>query len=170
MVVGLSVGFTWALPAFLFFAWALMSLSVIDIDTHRLPNALLYPCAAISGVLLAGAALIEGDIRSLVEGAAGGALGFVLMFVIWWVARGGLGYGDVRLAGYLGMHLGFLTLGHVPLGLFLGFLLGSIGGLVLIAVRGRDRKHKVAFGPYLAAGALLAVVWGQPLLDLYLGR
>lgn len=170
VVVGLSIGFEWALPAFLFFSWALMALSVIDIDTHRLPNALLYPCTAISVVLLLGAGLIEGDTRSLVEGAAGGALAFVVMFVIWFVAKGGLGYGDVRLSGYLGLHLGFLTLGHVPLGLFLGFLGGAAGGVVLMVVRGRGRKHKVAFGPYLAGGALAAVVWGQPLIDLYLGR
>ena len=170
VVVGLSVGFEWSLPAFLFFTWALTALSVIDIDTHRLPNALLYPCFAVSIVLLGGAGLVEQDWRSLVEAAAGGLIAFVAMFVIWFVARGGLGYGDVRLSGYLGMHLGYLTLGHVPVGLFLGFFGGALGGAVLMAVKGRSRKTKLAFGPYLAAGALVALVWGQPLIDLYLGR
>ena len=170
VLMGWSIGLSWALPAFLFFSWALMALSVIDIDTHRLPNALLYPCVAVSIVLLAGAGLIEGDPRSLAEGAAGGALAFTIMFVVWFVARGGLGYGDVRLSGYLGLHLGYLTLGHVPLGLFVGFFAGAVGGAVLMVVKGRGRKHRVAFGPYLAGGALVAVIWGQPLIDLYLGR
>lgn len=170
VVVGVSVGWTWALPAFLFFTWALVALSVIDIDTHRLPNALLYPCMAVSTVLLGAAGLLERDVRSLIEGAIGGAIAFAIMFVIWFVARGGLGYGDVRLSGYLGLHLGFVGMGHVPLGLFLGFAGGAIGGAVLMIAKGRGRKHKVAFGPYLAGGALLALVWGEPLLDLYLGR
>ena len=61
-------------------------------------------------------------------------------------------------------------LGHVPVGLFLGFFGGALGGAVLMAVKGRSRKTKLAFGPYLAAGALVALVWGQPLIDLYLGR
>ena len=169
-VVGASIGLNWELPAFLFFAWALIALSVIDLDTHRLPNALQYPCMAESPELLVAAGLIDGDIRSIVEAAAGGAIGFAIMFVVWFVARGGLGYGDVRFSGYLGLHLGYLTLGHVPLGLFLGFLLGSVAGVVLMVALGRGRKHKLAFGPSLAVGAMIAVLIGQPLIDLYLGR
>ncbi len=169
-VVGVSIGLTWELPAFLFFTWALVALSVIDLDTHRLPNALLYPCMAISAVLLLAAGVLDGDTRSLVEAAAGGALGFGIMLVVWFIARGGLGYGDVRFSGYLGLHLGYLTLGHVPLGLFLGFFAGSLAGVVLMGVLGRGRKHKLAFGPSLAVGALAAVLVGQPLIDLYLGR
>jgi leader peptidase (prepilin peptidase) / N-methyltransferase len=170
VLMGWTIGWTWELPGFLFFSWALMALSVIDIDTHRLPNALLYPCTGVSIVLLAGAGILDGDRRSLIESAAGGALGFAVMLVVWFVAKGGLGYGDVRLSGYLGLHLGYLTLGHVPLGLFVGFFAGAVGGAVLMVVKGRGRKHKVAFGPYLALGALVAVIWGQPLIDLYLGR
>jgi leader peptidase (prepilin peptidase)/N-methyltransferase len=170
VIVGAAEGLSWVLPAQLFFVWALLALSVIDIDTHRLPNALLYPCMGVSAVLLVAAGAIEGDVRSLVESLVGGVLAFLVMFVVWFVARGGLGYGDVRLSGYIGLNLGFLTLGHVPVALFVGFLAGAIAGIVLMVVAGRGRKHKVAFGPSLAVGGFVALIWGQSLIDLYLGR
>jgi leader peptidase (prepilin peptidase)/N-methyltransferase len=169
VVVALVVGADWSLPAHLWFAWSLVSLSMIDIDTHKLPNRLLYPCLAGSLVLLAAAGLITSDYRSMMEGAVGGLLSFAVMFVIWFFARGGLGYGDVRLAGLLGLHLGYVSLPHVPLGLFLGFFAGAAVGIVLLAM-GRSRKQKLPFGPFLAVGALATLLWGQPLIDLYLGR
>ena len=69
--------------------------------------------------------------------------------------------------GILGVHRFYL--GHVALGLFAGFLFGALAGIGLMAVRGRDRKSAIPFGPFLAAGALLALVAGDPLIDLYLG-
>jgi leader peptidase (prepilin peptidase)/N-methyltransferase len=169
LMVALVLGRGWSLPGHLFLVWALIALSMIDIDTHRLPNRVLYPCLAISAALLLVAGIVDQDPRSLVEATVGGFTGFAVMFVIWFFARGGLGYGDVRLAGYLGMHLGYVSLPHMPLGLFLGFFAGAAGGVVMMAM-GRSRKHKVPFGPFLAVGALVALLWGQPLLDLYLGR
>jgi leader peptidase (prepilin peptidase)/N-methyltransferase len=79
-----------------------------------------------------------------------------------------MGMGDVKLALLLGLYLGWLSLGHVLLGLFLGFLLGSIAGIGLLVTGVRGRKDHLPFAPFLAAGAVLAVLAGEPLLDLYL--
>ncbi len=168
--VAWSVGLRPELPAMLVFVWVLLVLSVIDLATYRIPNAVLYPATALSGMLLVGAGVLSGDPGSLVTAGIGGALGFGVMALVWLAARGGLGYGDVRLSGYLGLHLGFLSVGHVPLGLFAGFATGGVVGLIMVTVGGRGRRHRLAFGPYLAIGALVALLWGDPLLDLYLGR
>ena len=168
VAVSLSVGLKWVLGAYLFFAAVLVALSGIDIDTRKIPNAVLYPSWAVSVVLLSGGAVLDGDPGRLVWAAAGAGIGFAVLFVIWFVAPGGMGYGDVRLAGYIGLHLGYLSIGRLAVGLFLGFLAGALGGAAVLLVTGRGRGTKIPFGPFLALGALAAVVAGQPIVDAYL--
>jgi len=79
----------------------------------------------------------------------------------------GMGFGDVRLAGVIGMMLGWLGLRYLFLGLFLAFLLASVIGVALIAARLRSRKDAVPFGPFMALGAVLAVLWGRAILSVY---
>ncbi|MBV8388135.1 MAG: prepilin peptidase, partial [Acidimicrobiia bacterium] len=79
----------------------------------------------------------------------------------------GMGFGDVRLSFLLGLFLGWLDLRHVFLGVFVGFLLGSIVGLVLMALRRRGRRDHIPFGPFLAAGAVIAVLFGTSILGWY---
>jgi leader peptidase (prepilin peptidase)/N-methyltransferase len=80
-----------------------------------------------------------------------------------------MGMGDVKLALVLGLFLGWLDLAHVALGLFLGFALGAVVGLALIALRLRSRRDHVPFAPFLAAGSVLAVLVGNPILNWYGG-
>jgi len=80
-----------------------------------------------------------------------------------------MGFGDVRLSFVLGMALGWLSWGHVYLGLFLGFVLGAVIGVLLIATGLRTRKDHVPFGPFLVAGTFIAIFAGTQLLDLYRG-
>lgn len=169
VAMALSIGAKWVLPAYLLFAAVLVTLSAIDIDTRTIPNRILYPAGFTGALLLVAGGLLDADAVALAWAAAGGVLGFAILFTIWFVAPGGMGYGDVRLAGYLGMHLGYLSLGHVALGLFAGFLFGAMSGVVLLLGARRDRKTKIPFGPYLAMGAVVAVVFGDPLIDAYLG-
>ncbi len=168
VAVSLSIGLRWILGAYLFFAAVLVALSGIDIDTRKIPNAVLYPSWAVSILLISVGAALDGDLSRMVWAAVGAALGFAVLFVIWFVAPGGMGYGDVRLAGYIGLHLGFLSLGHVAVGLFLGFLAGALGGAAVLLVTGRHRRTKIPFGPFLAMGAITAVIVGQPIIDAYL--
>ena len=73
-----------------------------------------------------------------------------------------MGFGDVRLAGVIGLATGWLGLGHAFVGFFAGFVLGAVIGIVFMVATGGGRKTKIPFGPFLAAGAVLSIVWGTP--------
>jgi leader peptidase (prepilin peptidase)/N-methyltransferase len=158
------------LPAFLLLTAGLVALSAVDFERFLLPNRILYPTLVLTAMGLVVAAAVDGDWRSLRDAVVGGALGFGLLFAIHVISPKGMGFGDVRLAGLLGVALGWLDLGHVFLGLFLGFLLASILGVTLIALKLRTRKDRLPFGPFLAAGAVLTLFVGRPVLDWYLGQ
>jgi leader peptidase (prepilin peptidase)/N-methyltransferase len=81
-----------------------------------------------------------------------------------------MGFGDVRLAGLIGMGTGWLGLGHAFVAFMAAFLLGAAIGIVVMKVTGGGRKTKVPFGPFLAAGAVIAVLWGGPLVTTFLHR
>lgn len=166
---GLAARFGWdeALPAFLVFAAFLIALSGIDLDTFLLPKKLVWPSFFAGVVLLGGASLLQSDARSATEAAVGSALAFGFLYLVRFVYPKGMGFGDVRLAAVLGMHLGWLMLGQVAVGLFLSFLLSSIVGVALIATGVKTRKDKVPFGPFLAAGTLLAVLVGEGIQRVY---
>jgi len=94
---------------------------------------------------------------------------FVFFFVLHLVAPGGMGFGDVRLSAVLGLFLGWLGGMYVFGGLFLGFLLGAVIGSVLIAVGRRGRKQHIPFGPFLAAGTMIFVLFGEPIVSWWQG-
>jgi leader peptidase (prepilin peptidase)/N-methyltransferase len=163
----LRFGYDWALPAYLALLAGLVALSAIDIDCHRLPNKVLYPTLFATSALLVAAAVATGEWGDLARAAAGGAIGFGLFFLIHFISPRGMAFGDVRLAGVVGVALGWLGLAYVLLGLFLAFLTSSLIALTLIATGVTSRKDKIPFGPFLALGCLLAVLWGAPLLRWY---
>jgi leader peptidase (prepilin peptidase)/N-methyltransferase len=167
--VGGRFGADWSVPAYLVLVAALIAVSAIDLELFLVPNRILLATLAVGVPLLVLAAAVDGRWHDLGMAAAGGAIGFGLLLVINLVTPRGMGMGDVKLAGVLGAWLGFLDLGHVFLGLFLGFLLGSVGGILLLATGLRTRKDHIPFAPFLAAGAVLAILVGSPLLDWYGG-
>ena len=79
-----------------------------------------------------------------------------------------MGFGDVKLAGVLGIYLGWLGWGSLVSGVFLGFLLGGVTGLALLAAGRATRKSSIPFGPYMLLGALTAILWGEQFAALYL--
>jgi leader peptidase (prepilin peptidase)/N-methyltransferase len=157
----------WPLPAFLVLTAGLVALSGIDIDHHRLPNKVVYPTLFAMAPLLVLAAAETGGWNHLLRAVLGGVIAFVILFGIHVVQPRGMGFGDVRLAGVIGAGLGWLSLGHVFVGLFLAFLTSAVIGIALIASGIKSRKDRIPFGPYLALGCVLAVLWGEPLLRWY---
>ncbi|HSH60180.1 MAG TPA: prepilin peptidase [Acidimicrobiales bacterium] len=155
------------LPAFLVVFAALLAISAVDLERFIVPNRILYPALFIAAPLLVVAAALDGDWSSLRDAAIGGALAWVLLFAIHMASPKGMGFGDVRMAGLIGMLLGWLSIGHVLLGLFLAFLSAAVVGVGLMVAGVRGRKDRVPFGPFLALGAITAVFVGGPILSWY---
>lgn len=161
------LGADWALPAFLVVVAGLVAISFVDLELFIVPNRILYPTLLVAAPLLLAAAAIDDDWSGARSAAIGGVLGWVMLLVIHLISPAGMGFGDVRLAGLIGMALGWLSVGHLFVGLFLAFLLAAVVGVALIATGVKGRKDKVPFGPFLAAGAMLALVFGSAILEWY---
>ena len=162
-----KIGAHWSLPAFLYLGAIGVALAAIDLDTHKLPNALTLPAYPVSAVLLTAAALLDHHPAALGRAAAGAAALFALYALLWVLYPGGMGLGDVKLAGALGLYLGYLGWGVLAVGAFLGFGYGAVVGIALMAVRRAGRKSRIPFGPFMVAGALTAVFVGARLAHAY---
>lgn len=166
--IGGGVAGILVLVAFLYLAAVSIALALIDLDTQRLPNALVLPMYPVGAALLAGAALASGLWQHLLSAAIGLA-GLGLCYLLLAVARpGAMGMGDVKLAGALGLFLGWLGPESLAVGAIAGFLLGGGAGVVML-LRGAGRRASLAFGPWLLAGAWVGILAGPAVADLYLG-
>jgi leader peptidase (prepilin peptidase) / N-methyltransferase len=158
------------LPAFLLVAALGAAMAYIDVREHRLPDWLTGPAFAGAAALLAVAAAQTGDWAAYGRGwLAAGALtaGFFCLAVL---RPGQLGLGDVKLAGPLGLLLGWIGWGQVLLGAFSSFLLGGVYAVWLLAAGRANRRSQIPFGPFMLVGALVAVGWGTAILEAYLGH
>ncbi|WP_320672659.1 prepilin peptidase [Patulibacter defluvii] len=140
---------------------ALVPITLIDLDHQRIPNVITYPAAVVA--LVAGTALDPGGELARVAAGAGAAL-FLLVPAI--IRPDGMGIGDVKLAGVLGLCLG----PAVAVAILAALVVGSLTGALLAARHGVQsaRKMRIPFGPYLAVGGVIGIVAGQPLIDAYL--
>jgi leader peptidase (prepilin peptidase)/N-methyltransferase len=166
-VMALRFGADWALVAYLYLAAVGLALALIDLDHKRLPDVLTVPSYAVGGALLGLAAALGSDSGSLLRALLGGAAMFAVYFALCFAYPAGMGFGDVKLSGVLGLYTAWLGWGVWAAGLFLGFFLGGLFGVLLIAVRRGGRKTAVPFGPFMLAGALLAILVGDQLVDAY---
>jgi len=149
----------WFVPSRLFLAPVLVALCVIDLRERRLPDRIVLPSVVVAFVLLAGAALLDGAPR-LIGTAVLGALIFAgVLLVLHLASPAGMGFGDVKLGLLLGLYLGSVRLSLVVWGLLLGSLIGVVMA-VPVALRTRDRRAGIPFGPALAAGTVIALVLG----------
>ena len=146
-------------PFCVFFAM-LVVVSVTDL-THRLvPRHLLYGALSLIVPLLVASAAVDHQWRDVSGAAIAGAVSFGLFFAVWWFVPRGLGFGDVRLAGVIGITVGYLSLLHAYVAFLAGFIIGLLFGLVLMVSTSSGRKTRIPFAPSLALGAVIAVFWG----------
>jgi leader peptidase (prepilin peptidase)/N-methyltransferase len=157
-----------AIPAYLYFTAIGVALAMIDIDHKRLPDAIVLPSYAVVAVLLTIASIASGDWWPLARAGIGAAALFAGYFVLALIYPAGMGFGDVKLAFVIGAVLGYLSWEAFAVGVFGGFLLGSLGGIALLATRRGTRKSTIPYGPYMIAAALLAVFVAHPVAEAYL--
>lgn len=158
----------WVLPAFLVFLWVMILLTVTDLDTKLIPNRILGPATIVGVVLLVGGHLVDPSAGHLITAAVGGAAYFAVMLVLALIVRGGLGFGDVKLAFIIGVFSGYLGAGHVVVAGVGAFLIGGTTALVLLVSRRSGRKDAIPFGPFMTSAAIIAVFFGQAIVDWYL--
>jgi len=133
-------------------------LAWIDARTHVLPNRIIVPWYPFAVVLLLSTAALAGDWAGLGRVLLAGLALFCFYLLLHVIQPRGMGLGDVKLAGILGLYLGYLGWPHVLLGTLLAFLLGAVVGLVLIILRRAGLKSALAFGPYMIAGTGTALL------------
>jgi leader peptidase (prepilin peptidase)/N-methyltransferase len=157
---GGAVAWIATVVAFLYLAAVSVSLALIDLDTHTLPNKIVLPAYPVALVLFAVAAVASGDWGPLLRAAIGGAALFLFYFGMALAYPRGMGFGDVKLAGVLGLYLAWVGWGPLLVGAFAAFLLGGLYSLALIAARKAGRKTGIPFGPWMVGGAWVGIFFG----------
>jgi leader peptidase (prepilin peptidase)/N-methyltransferase len=163
-LVALRFGLSWELPAFLFLAAAGVLLAVVDLQHHLLPNRVVVPSIGIGAVLLLVAALSDGNWEALLRAALGAGVLFVVFLVLALISPRGLGMGDVKLAGLIGLYLGWIGWGAVVVGAAAGFVIQALLALALLAGRRIGLRGELPFGPAMLLGAAVAIGWSDALL------
>lgn len=155
--------------AYLYFAAISIVLTLIDVDTHRLPNAIVLPGYPVAIVLLTLAASLSADWAALLRAGIGMAALYAFYFLLRLIRAGGMGGGDVKLAGIIGLHLGWIGWGALAVGAFLAFVYGGVFGIALIIARRAGRKTAIPFGPWMILGAWTGIFVGEGIGAAYLG-
>jgi leader peptidase (prepilin peptidase)/N-methyltransferase len=168
-IVGLQIGWQPVLVAWVFLSVIGVLLGYVDAQTRLLPTWIIAPSYGVLLALLVVAGLVDGDGDALIRSGLGWLAIGGFYFVMWFIYPKGLGYGDVRLSGLLGLALGYLGWSQVLVGMYAGFLLGGVGGGLLSLVKVFDRK-RYPFGPFMLLGALVGLVWGPAFGTWYLDR
>jgi leader peptidase (prepilin peptidase) / N-methyltransferase len=157
-VMALRFGLSPVLPAFLLLAALAPALAVIDLRWRRLPDPLTLPAYPAAALLLAvGALAIPGGTRHFLSALAGMAAAWLFFALLALIHPAGLGWGDVKLSGVLGLYLGWLGAAAVVAGLLGAFVLAALAGLGLIATGRATRKSQIPFGPFMLASAIAVI-------------
>ncbi len=149
-------------------ACAGVALAAIDLRDFRLPNRLVFSLyAAAAGSFLA-ASLFQGDFGAMLRGLLGAGISLLIYGAIVLIAPSGMGVGDLKLSGALGLYLGWFGWGALFLGLLFAFALGALFGLGLLLFKKAKVRSTIAFGPWMILGACLAILFGNSIWEAYL--
>lgn len=165
-VVAWKFGFGVAGIGAMFFTWALIALSGIDLDTQLLPDSITLP------MLWLGIGLnLFATYTDLTSSVIGAMAGYLSLWSVYWLfkiitKKEGMGFGDFKLLAMIGAWLGWQIL---PLTIILSSVAGAIIGIALIVFRSHNRSQPIPFGPYLAIAGWIALCWGEELTQAYLG-
>jgi leader peptidase (prepilin peptidase)/N-methyltransferase len=160
-LVAWRFGLTWELPAYLCFAAAAVLLAVIDLQHRLLPDRVTGPATVVGALLLTLAAAVEGEWPALLRAGLAAVALFTVYLVMALISPRGIFMGDVKLAGLIGLHLGWLGWGVVVAGAAAGFVVQAVLALVLLAERRVTLRSELPFGPAMLVGAALAIGWSS---------
>ncbi len=168
---GLSAEFAFTVFYFCIF-WVIL---FIDLKHGLILNKVVYPAAAVAMVVLSvdfflpELGIFGGRVfwpqPEILSGLVGGAVGFLFLLIPAVISPGGMGWGDVKMAGLIGLVTGFPL---VIVAIFTGIVLGGLVAIVLVLLKIRGRKETIPFGPFLSLGAIAALLWGPEILNWYL--
>lgn len=158
-------GFSWQTLAALVFAWSMIALAFIDLDTFYLPDDITLPLVWLGLLVNMGGVFV--DLQSAVIGAVAG---YLVLWAVFWgyklaTGKDGMGYGDFKLLAAIGAWLGWKML---PVVILLSSFAGAIVGVSMIVFARHGRNVPIPFGPYLVMGGLIGMFWGEALLRYYL--
>ncbi len=171
-LIGLVLGGTWLLAGLVPLVPVAVVLAIVDLRTKLLPARVVLLATAAMLVLGTAYAGLVGDWSDLVRGLIGLVVGRSFYWLLWFVRSAGMGFGDVRLAALLGFTLAFVGWAEFGVGMYAGFLLFGLPG-VLLSVARRDRallKKAFPFGPFMIGGALIGLLVGDPVVDYLVNR
>ena len=162
-------GFSIELAVVTLYCCLFLVLMVIDLEHHILPNKLVYPGIVVALAISVAFSVLPNNLEvvpRIESAAAGGGIGLGLFLLIIVVSRGGMGWGDLKMASLIGLVIGYPL---VFVALFLAVVSGGLISWVLILIKARSRKQSIPFGPFLSLGAIAALLWGTNILDWYTG-
>ena len=166
LALGIMMGASLAMVGALFLTWALITLTLIDVDHQLLPDDITLPLLWLGLVFN-----LFATYTTLSSAVIGAIAGYGILWSVYWgfkllTGKEGMGYGDFKLLAALGAWLGWQS---VPLIILLSSLVGAIIGIGLILLKKRGKDIPMPFGPYLASAGWVALLWGDTIMTAYLG-
>ena len=149
------------------FSYIFILIAIIDLQHQLILNKIVYP-SLIAALIIAPFFIKNGDglLGHFTNSLIGGAVGFVVLLIPALVTRGGMGFGDVKMAALIGLVTGF---GEVLVAVLGGIILGGVVAVVLLVTRIKKRKEAIPFGPFLSLATIVTLIWGSGILEWYMG-
>ena len=159
-------GLSPALGAAILLTWALITLTMIDIDHQLLPDDITLPLLWLGLIFN-----LQGTFVSLQDAVLGAIFGYLVLWSVYWLfklitGKEGMGYGDFKLLAALGAWLGWQA---IPMIILLSSVVGTLGGVALMLIRRQGKDVPISFGPYLAIAGWVSLLWGEQIMATYLG-
>ncbi len=164
-------GLNWELALVAFYCCVFIVLLLIDLEHNILPNKIVYPAMVFAIVIAALGSIFGFEPREIanagfrlwiVDAAIGGGIGFVLLLLPALFYRGGMGWGDVKLAALIGLVTGFP---FVFIAIFLAIISGGLTAAILLLSKLKSRKDAIPFGPFLSLAAMVTLFWGNDFIN-----
>jgi leader peptidase (prepilin peptidase) / N-methyltransferase len=164
-------GWTWDFAFITLYSYIFIVIALIDLKHQLILNKIVYPSLVLA-LIIAPFFIKSGYVHhrlydhGIVNALIGGAVGFVFLLIPAIISRGGMGFGDVKMAALIGFTTGF---GEVLVAVLGGIVLGGLAAIFLLVTHIKKRKEVIPFGPFLSLATIVTLIWGTRILDWYIG-